>query len=124
MRMNRCILCGKSAGFGMVCSECKEAFLVYKEGYMTKKKLHETTELDYKVFEEVYKNLDFRTLVEDDVESLFPSPIDDLFEEAREYLEPKLNTVWLKEKEGRYENFWNYVRNRMKQDYEEIKKEQ
>lgn len=115
--MGPCLFCGETVGFGMICDDCKEAFLHQKKVYFTTKKLTETTELDEQMFELLYKNTGFDDFVDD----VFfkESDIPEIIRAYREILFKEPSVEWLRQKEGRFDNFMKYAEERLKKTAKE-----
>ena len=118
--MNKCILCDGDSGFGMICPECKEAFLHYKKVYFTTKTLTETTDLDVQMFELLYKTMGFGEFKED---SLYDSSdISAIVHDTRNILQSSSDAEWLRQQPDRMNNFLKYVGERLRKDFAEVGK--
>lgn len=125
--MNNCIICDKESVFEMVCQDCKEALTYYKNLYIAKKALTETTDYDELMFSELYKAEKIDLLVKEDQEGIFPSDEESLIKNIKniyeEFRDNNDSNNWLFQKEGRFENYMEFVEQKIHKKMEELKNE-
>jgi len=108
-----CIVCGESSD-NLLCDNCKEALLAYRNTYFTGKKLKETTELDEEVFKLTYETA---------IKQLEDDPITDetdlsiLIEMLEWEIMNDQGKAWYREREGRADRFLEYVRKRARKEF-------
>lgn len=108
-----CILCGAESN-NLLCDNCKEALLSYKNLYFANKKLRETTEMDEGVFKLTYEAA---------IKQLGDTPISDemdlyiLVEAFRSAIRDEPGMAWYREREGRADRFLEYVRSRARKEF-------
>ena len=108
-----CILCGEESN-NLLCDDCKEALLSYKQIYVASKKFKETTDLDDQVFAVMYEQCRIKELL-DTIQS--EDEIDSLIKELMDLLRHTDAKVWLNQQPGRADNFAKYLNNRLRKDF-------
>ena len=115
----KCIICETEINDGqIICEECKEMLVYFKEQYIQTKKLLETTELDDQVFDMIYRAAEIDNLVED-IGLFDDTDIDELLDEIIRIADQNPAFEWMRQQPGRLDSFTQYTRNRMKQHLEE-----
>lgn len=103
-----------------ICSECREAFLHYKNKYYGEKLLHETTELDQEVFAETCKQIGLDETLDDNMQGMFPMNCEESITELVPFLKKTFkNNKWFNEQDGRMDAFCEYIENYIRKYYKE-----